>query len=113
MAMIFTLFILWTILQHCLRISLNLVSYLVGHFKWLLASRFMKVFSFELPSGSLFHCVPSLSKAAYFHCSVHMTLAVETDVKPNHTRTHAPCVINRQAFQSLLIDLGHESFSYF
>ena len=33
------------------------------------------------------HCVPSLSKTAYFHCSVHMTSAVDTDVKLNHSVT--------------------------
>ena len=31
------------------------------------------------------HCVSSLSKTAYFHCSVHMTSAVDTDVKLNHS----------------------------
>ena len=36
---------------------------------------------------STLHCVPSLSKTAYFHCSVHMTLAVDTDVELTHSHT--------------------------
>ena len=38
------------------------------------------------------HCVPSLSKTAYFHCSVHMTLAVDTDVKLRHYLAHSHLV---------------------
>ena len=37
---------------------------------------------------SSLHCVPSLSKTAYFHFSVNMTLAVGTDVKLNHSLIH-------------------------
>ena len=33
------------------------------------------------------NCVPSLSKTAYSHCFVHMTLAVDMDVKLNHSLT--------------------------
>ena len=37
--------------------------------------------------------VPSLSKMD-FHCSVHMTLAVDTDVKLNHSLTNKTISIN-------------------
>ena len=37
--------------------------------------------------GSTHHCVPSLTKTAYFHCSVPMTSAVDTDFKLDHNHT--------------------------
>ena len=61
---------------------------------------------------STLHCVPSLSKTACFHCSIHMTIAVDMGVKLNHSLTHSHSCCCGTSYLMFILFCAHAQWQF-